>query len=209
MALGEEGACRASRRAPAPDGSGPRRSRSVIEPVGVGATSPSRCSAWAANPGPPSEASTARSASRRARRAGQQQTGATQHVVADRRLADRSPSPWRSRSCSLREPDSASLILAELRQCPGGGADRVGEMEDEVPGLDTAIQRSIRSVPSPSRPGGGGACSRRSEQKRRRTHSGSFGEPDAFFTVRDPFVERFPGRREPRSERAITAGNPA
>ena len=117
--------------------------------------SPSRCSAWAANPG-----STRRGFDRAVAQAprliepAEQQTGATQRVVGPAAMRDDSPRRLTLEELlAFPEPVQRLARLAELRQCPGGGGDRPGKVEDEV-SLSGPPRPSARSVsaPGPSRP---------------------------------------------------------
>ena len=64
----------------------------------------------------------------------EQQTGATQRVVGPAAMADDSPRRVTLEELlAFPEPVQRLARLAELRQDPGGGGDRVGKLEDDVP----------------------------------------------------------------------------
>jgi hypothetical protein len=65
----------------------------------------------------------------------EQQTGATQRVVFPAETADESPRRLTLEELlAFPEPVQRLAFLAELRQDPGGGGDREGKYEDDVPG---------------------------------------------------------------------------
>src|ERR1700730_4153098 len=67
----------------------------------------------------------------------EQQTSATQRVVGPAAIADDSPSREALEELlALTEPVQRRAPLTELRQYPGGGADRPGKQEDDVPRSD-------------------------------------------------------------------------
>ena len=65
----------------------------------------------------------------------EQQTGPTQRVVVPAAMVDESPRRLTlEKLLAFLEPVQRLARLAELRQDPGGGGDRPGKQEDDVPG---------------------------------------------------------------------------
>ncbi len=64
----------------------------------------------------------------------EQQTGTTQRVVGPAAMADDSPRRLTLEELlALPEPGQRLARLADLREDPGGGGDRAGKVEDDVP----------------------------------------------------------------------------
>ena len=109
-----------------------------VEPVGMGRDVAEQVQRMGREPGLTRRGSTARSPRLpRLVEPAEQQTGATQRVVGPAATADDSPRRLTLEELlAFPEPVQRLARLAELRQHPGGGGDRRGKQEDDVPRPD-------------------------------------------------------------------------